>query len=222
MAECYKLKANYVIYMVQPNPCVKLSKLLTLASPVFARHKWVAWVENITWLFHPGMLFASREKWWGAGGVRQSPHEGLDFCCFLDAEGNKKHLDATSQIPGLFDGEIVAVFEDFLGRTILVKHEQYQLDEKIFFTIYAHVSPLSHIKPGLHFSSGDLLGKIAVPAPEDSGAPVHLHLSVALMPKTVSAETLDWGVLPRHPVILCDPLEVLQIKHKRVNGLRYG
>lgn len=208
--------------MVQPNPCVKLSKRLELASPVFARHQWVAGAGNIEWLFHPGMLFASREKWWGAGGVRQSPHEGLDFCCFLDAEGNKKHLDATSHIPVLFDGEIASVFEDFLGKTILVKHEQHLLEDQNFYTVYAHISPLSHVKPSVHLSTGDLLGNIAVPAKEHLKVPAHLHLSMAFVPKTVSVETLNWGMLSQQPVLLCDPLGILEIKYKHIGDLPLG
>jgi hypothetical protein len=208
--------------MVQPHPCINLSKSLTLASSVFVRHNWVAGSGNVEWLFYLGMLFASTEKWWGAGGVRQSPHEGLDFCFFVDAEGDKKQLVATTNIPVLFDGEVAAVFEDFLGKTILVKHEQHLLDEEMFFTIYAHVSPLTHIKTGLRLSAGELLGRVALPAKEHSKVPAHLHLSVALVPKTVDAEMLDWRVLSQQPVILCDPLDILAIKYKRIEDLHPG
>ena len=67
------------------------------------------------WIFLPGMLFNSGEKWWGDQGRRATPHEGLDLCSFAEIDGNIKNLDPHTKIPAAFAGEIVKIDPDFLG-----------------------------------------------------------------------------------------------------------
>ncbi len=205
--------------MVQPSPCYNLTKHLKIKSSVFAKHSWVKQPGITRWLFRPGMLFGAKQKWWESEEARQSMHEGLDFYAFLDAQGSHELLDTTFHIPVLFDGEIVSVFDDFLGKTILVKHEQFQVDEKIFCTIYGHVSPLSTIQTGFQISAGDSIATIAAPEFEKSKVPPHLHLSTAFVPNMIITETVDWKSLSRPPVMLCDPLDILEVEYKQVEML---
>ncbi|MFO7930432.1 MAG: hypothetical protein R6U97_03410, partial [Desulfosalsimonas sp.] len=57
-------------------------------------------------LFFPGMLFASRQKWWADGGLRPGFHEGLDLCFFEGAEGCRFRLDETARVPAAFDSRV--------------------------------------------------------------------------------------------------------------------
>ena len=50
------------------------------------------------WVFQPGMLFHSTHRWWGNGGRRDHPHEGLDLCLYRDRSGNDHTLDETIRI----------------------------------------------------------------------------------------------------------------------------
>ncbi|NVM22508.1 MAG: hypothetical protein HWN68_12100 [Desulfobacterales bacterium] len=68
------------------------------------------------WLFHPGMLFGALDRWWADGGNRAKPHEGLDLCLYRGLGGHNRSLDERTKIPLTYDGEIVKIDDDFLGR----------------------------------------------------------------------------------------------------------
>lgn len=71
--------------------------------------------EFIGWIFHPGMLFGSPQKWWGGGGRRDFPHEGIDFCLYQDSSGNLKRLSPKTRIPAMHSGVVRGAFSDYLG-----------------------------------------------------------------------------------------------------------
>ena len=74
------------------------------------------------WLFYPGMAFGSTQKWWGDFGIRDFPHEGIDFCLYEGEEGQIFHFNAGSAVPVVASGTIRAVFKDYLGHAIVVDH----------------------------------------------------------------------------------------------------
>ena len=45
------------------------------------------------WIFCPGMLFRSGQKWWGDREKRGSDHEGLDLSIYRNDEGDILRLD---------------------------------------------------------------------------------------------------------------------------------
>ena len=97
------------------------------------------------WLFHPGMLFQSRQQWWGDEKPRSNPHEGLDLCWFKDVGGNRQSLDHTTVIPIPFPGTIVKISRDFLGQSIFVAHDILPEPDRRLYTALGHTSP----RPGL-------------------------------------------------------------------------
>ena len=99
------------------------------------------------WLLQPGMLFAANQFWWGAEGPRPRPHEGLDLCTFGNRRGELNSLGAGALIPTLFAGQVVAIFADFLGQSILVAHQQQ--GARRFYSIYAHVIAAPHLSIGV-------------------------------------------------------------------------
>ena len=63
------------------------------------------------WAFYPGMLFHSDDKWWGDWGVRKRPHEGLDLCLYQGTDGVVRSLDATVNIPVMYEGTVVRLLD---------------------------------------------------------------------------------------------------------------
>jgi len=162
------------------------------------------------WLFHPTMLFGSYGKWWGDLGKRNRPHEGLDLCVYRTEKGDIRYLDAKTKVPVIFEGQVVRVGDDFLGQSVFVSHVAHGDDGSQLYTIYAHIKPGSHMQPGERLSEGDIIGTIADAKRNGGVIPLHLHVSVAWIPNTVSSQELDWqivGDLGR--VVFLDPLRVI-------------
>ena len=74
------------------------------------------------WAFLPRMLFGAADKWWGDGGKRVIPHEGVEFCLFLDGLGRLSCLGEGMRIPAMYDGTVAAMIDDFLGTSIILEH----------------------------------------------------------------------------------------------------
>jgi len=53
------------------------------------------------WVFCPGMLFNSTDKWWGDHGKRDKPHEGLDLCLYKDREDTILRLGEKAKVPAI-------------------------------------------------------------------------------------------------------------------------
>ncbi|MDM8525394.1 M23 family metallopeptidase [Desulfococcaceae bacterium HSG8] len=163
------------------------------------------------WLFLPGMLFHESEKWWGKGGFRPSPHEGVDICFYKNNSGQQITLDETAEIPVVYDGEIVKIGKDFLGKSVYIRHNNIcDADGRNLYTIYGHTKPYDTIYPGTLVSEGDVIGKIS-----DGNKRInllsHLHISMAWIPASCPCETLDWKMLgDPGRVSLLNPLEVIR------------
>jgi murein DD-endopeptidase MepM/ murein hydrolase activator NlpD len=162
------------------------------------------------WLFHPGMLFGSHTKWWGDMGRRNRPHEGLDFHAYRTATGEVRHLDATTRVPAMFEGEIAHVIGDFLGQSLFLRHDA-QNDGSRLYSVYGHVTPLRGVRAGKKVAEGEIVGTIAGAGGKGRATPSHFHFSVAWVPDTMPPDTLDWQVMiDPDGVVLIDPLSVIE------------
>ncbi len=74
------------------------------------------------WVFLPGMLFKSPDKWWGDRGKREKPHEGLDLCLFRDNQDKIVRLDGKIMIPAIYDSIVVRIIKDFIGKSIFLEN----------------------------------------------------------------------------------------------------
>jgi hypothetical protein len=172
------------------------------------------------WIFHPAMLFGSLDKWWGDLGKRQHPHEGLDLCFYRSKEGHIHHLAGDARIPVIFEGQVMKVSQDFLGKSVFVAHDIYDSNGSQLYTIYGHIKPDDHIRPGEGLSAGDIIGVIA--DTQNSGAviPRHLHVSVAWISNSVRLPELGWQTLnDASHVVLLDPLAVIECPFSIVPSL---
>jgi hypothetical protein len=162
-------------------------------------------------ILQPGMLFSAPGKWWGDGGLRPRPHEGVDLHCYLNRAGHPGRLEPGILLPALATGRIIRIAEDFLGHSIFVIHELKDDSGKILLSIYGHVDPL--LSPEGEVVAGEILAAIA--RPRTPGVPAHLHLSMAWLPVDFPLNRLDWQTLDEASgVILLDPLLYLDCPHQ--------
>jgi len=162
------------------------------------------------WVFYPGMLFGARERWWGSGGSRDRPHEGLDLCFYRGIDGQDHSLGEGTQIPVIYEGEVIKIDDDFLGKSVYVCHDIYDGRGNRLFTIYGHTRPGAHIRTGKCLDEGELFAVIANKGGIKAGAPPHLHISIAWVPKSVSNERIDWSKIgDPDMVVLLDPLKII-------------
>ncbi|CAB1063534.1 hypothetical protein D1BOALGB6SA_8317 [Olavius sp. associated proteobacterium Delta 1] len=163
-----------------------------------------------SWLFHPGMLFHSPNKWWGDRGKRNTPHEGLDLCLYRDQDGRIHCLDDNTRIPVLYDGVIVAIVNDFLGKSVIVEHQYDDSDSLGFCSIYGHINPPDNLQLGKSVKKGGILATIADSSRSKSGIQPHLHISLGVTGKFISYERFDWKTIGSWDLLtLLDPLLVL-------------
>lgn len=166
------------------------------------------------WVFHPGMLFGALEMWWGRGGNRDRPHEGLDVRCYRDAGGRIHGLDGTIRVPVMYEGEIAAIRDDFLGRSVFVRHPIRDGGGRRLHTIYGHTAPDGDVRVGDALGEGEEFATVALTPAGKTSAPAHLHLTVAWVSPSVSGEALDWRTMgDARRVILLDPLRVASFPH---------
>lgn len=165
-----------------------------------------------SWIFHPGMLFGSPDKWWGDFGHRDFPHEGLDFCLYRDRSDHTRRLDTQTRIPVMFDGVVRAVFKDYLGQAIVVEHAipvHGKTSKTVLLTIYAHTDPLEGVKPGKRLQRGDIIATIAGTRRSKANILPHLHLSVAIPVPDLAFDGFVWNIM-RDParITLLNPMDL--------------
>ncbi len=166
------------------------------------------------WFFYPGMLFNASDRWWGGGGRRDRPHEGLDLCLYRDRCGEKHRLDETTEIPVIYSGEIIRICDDFLGQSIFVGHDTYDGNGNRLYTVYGHTIPLRGIDRGKAVSEGSIIATIAGVKRGKATVPSHLHISIAWIPETLPSKMLNWKTIDdRRMVNLLDPLKVIACKY---------
>jgi murein DD-endopeptidase MepM/ murein hydrolase activator NlpD len=166
--------------------------------------------EFQSWLFHPGMLFKSPDKWWGDRGRRDFPHEGIDFCLYRNASGRTCRLDQQTRIPLMHDGVVKAVFSDYLGRAVIVEHENAGDGSDTLVSVYAHTRPGGGITPGLVVKEGDIIGTIADTSRSKAGILPHLHLTLGRPSPALAYERFVWNTM-RDPgrVVMLNPMDAI-------------
>ncbi len=166
------------------------------------------------WIFNSGMLFDSKERWWGDGGNRKRPHEGLDLSLFQDKSGRIYELDSTTKIPVIYDGEVAEIENDILGQSVFVRHNINDADQNWLYTIYGHTKPLDNVCIGRILVAGEVFANIADASGNKTQAPPHLHISVIWIPESITQEGIDWKKISDNcAAVLLDPLKVIHCKY---------
>ena len=162
------------------------------------------------WVFQPGMLFNSPDKWWGDRGKRDTPHEGLDLCLYRVTSGRIFCIDENTKIPVMYNGVIVAIVNDFLGKSVIVEHELPDSGSPRFCSIYGHTNPPVDLQIGKSVKKGDILATLANSSRSKSGIRPHLHISLGWTAKFISYDRFDWETIGTWDMLtLLDPLDVL-------------
>ena len=162
------------------------------------------------WLLCPEMLIDASEKWWGDFGVRDVRHAGLDLCCYKTSKDKTIYLNGDTKIPAMYDGILVGVINDFLGKSLILKHSIPGIDVEDFLTVYGHTHPGQGIHIGKAYKEGETIARVADMDSSRSRVRPHLHLSIGLPSKPVSYARLDWeNMNDPDTMILIDPLQVI-------------
>lgn len=160
------------------------------------------------WIFCPGMLFNAMDKWWGAKGRRSRPHEGLDLCMYRNMQGGIVRLDETILIPAIFDGKVVKIIDDFLGKSVIIEHTSP--DHRAFCSVFGHTRPVSGIKEGRKLKEGDIVATIAHKGRAGTGVLPHLHVTIGLTSEKTSYDLMEWeNIADPDMLTLIDPLQVI-------------
>lgn len=181
------------------------------------------------WVFCPGMLFNAPDKWWGDQGKRDKPHEGLDLCLYRDRRDRMRHLDEKTKIPIIYDGTVVGIVNDFLGKSVIIEHSLTDSDKNRFCTIYGHINPHKGLHVGRIVKEGDIIATLAGLRNSKVKTLSHLHISLGLASKFISYDKLDWETIGApNTLTLMDPLYVIgwhyrALKHiSSMPGLLYS
>jgi len=162
------------------------------------------------WVFCPGMLFNSTDKWWGDQGKRDKPHEGLDLCLYKDGKDTILRLEEKAKVPVIYDGIIVGIIEDFLGKSLIIEHFFSDSDNNRLCTIYGHTIPKDHLYVGKIVKRGDIIATLADSNRSKTNIFPHLHISLGWTSKAISYGRLNWeNIGTTNTVTLLDPLQVI-------------
>lgn len=162
------------------------------------------------WFFYPGMLFKDTKKWWGDRGDRKRPHEGLDLCFYRDRHGSILPLGEKTKIPVLYDGIVVKVMDDFIGRSVVVEHPGYRKGLRRLVTLYGHTIPLPTLQPDRIVRAGEPLAILAPTDKSKNELPPHLHLSIAWVGPEISFDQLHWKAMETlQDLTWIDPLPLI-------------
>lgn len=164
------------------------------------------------WVFAPGMLFDAGDKWWGDRGKRGTPHEGLDICLYKDGQGRVLRLDAGSRVPVMYDGAVVGIIDDFLGKSVIVEHRFPEVPRVGLITIYGHTVPCRDCLVGGSVKGGDIIATIAGPGASTRHRYPHLHVCLGWPSGRIALEGLNWHNM-REGLIMLDPLAIIDGRH---------
>ena len=168
-----------------------------------------------TWLFYPGMTFGSLEKWWPDTGNRPTAHEGLDICYYSDRSGMNLQFDPGVRVQVMTTGTVLAVCDDFLGRSVFLEHHSDYPDKLV--SVYAHIVPYSSIIPGYKVAEGEVIGTLVDTTGRKNKMPVHLHVTIMKIPIGLSGEHLDWNFICNFcRETLFDPLKMMYCNSYRM------
>ena len=197
------------IHVYPPRNRMKSSLTINFSS-LFQAINAQAGVTVREWLLCPGMEFNATVKWWGDRAGRLVPHEGLDLAFFKTTQGRVIHLDEKFRVPVIFDGNLVACFDDYLGKTMIFIHPSCREDKLVLCSIFGHVHPLIDWTGQARVMQGEPVAGIATVSTSDICS--HLHLSMGWILETNIKQLVDWEAITTPGQIrLIDPANLVGV-----------
>jgi murein DD-endopeptidase MepM/ murein hydrolase activator NlpD len=139
----------------------------------------------------------------GDGNLRRTRHEGIDFAEGRQPGGEMGRIPEGTPVRAMVEGKVVAVLDDFLGKTVVVRHPAIvRPDGTVLCTLYSHIQPDSGLSGPV--AKRQLLGRVA--KQKAAGAPAHLHLTGAWIRRTMGPGEITMDrISPGYaPVVLSD------------------
>ena len=152
--------------------------------------------SKVQWLFHSGMLFSSKDKWWGDFGCRHSAHEGIDITFYRTHKNKIFCFDDSIKVPAMDDGIILNICDDFLAKTLVIKCKDVISSDRQILFAYAHISPEKNLKPGYNIKKNDVIARVCNTY-KNPQLPSHLHCSCFEVSKNVQPEHLNWNLFSK-------------------------
>jgi murein DD-endopeptidase MepM/ murein hydrolase activator NlpD len=163
-----------------------------------------------SWVFFESMTFNATNKWWGDYGLRDFPHEGIDLCLYIDGAGRLCRLNAKTRIPVMHDGMVKALFDDYLGRAVIIEHGGGK-----YISAYAHTAPLSEIQPGAEVRRGNIIATIADTRNFKANIFPHLHYSLGRPSQNLAYDSFVWNIMRDQDLVsLLDPMQMIDGPHQ--------
>ncbi len=166
------------------------------------------------WAFYPGMLFMSTDRWWGDGGYRNMPHEGIDVCHFQDIDGRTHGLEEGMKVPAIIEGEIVRIERDYIGESVFVKNNFQDKNNRQLHTIYGHVVPYDGVHEGKELFVKEEFASIANTSGKKVEIAPHLHISFLWIPESFNSKELGWSAITTPGAVdFIDPMQVIDFRY---------
>lgn len=167
-----------------------------------------------SWAFHHGMLFGAQMTWWGTKAKRRSSHEGLDLCLYVDGEGRPTTFGVGKRVPVIYQGHIIKIDDDFLGKSIYVKHAFRDGSGNVLYTAYGHTKPAHGTDINVTIGEGEVIATIADTRGKKTAPPPHLHISMVWAPESLPEGDLNWDTISARQIVKpVDPLEFLALPY---------
>jgi len=108
----------------------------------------------------------------------------------------------------MYDGIVVGIVDDFLGKTIIMEHRFPQAPALALVTVYGHTKPALALRPGRAFRAGEVMASIASQGASNKAIDPHLHVSLGQPSGAVALGSLNWQNMLRG-LVMFDPFEVV-------------
>ncbi len=163
--------------------------------------------DGVEWLFYPGMLLESREKWWDDFRLRHAAHEGIDICFFRNISGHITSLGKKALVPALDHGIILNIVDDFLGQTLVISQGGNDRVPGNRLLVYSHLEIDQTLAPGHWVEKGQILAHLFDTRQKGSKLLPHLHLSWGELIRMPPWDCLDWHLFSnREKITLMNPV----------------
>lgn len=131
----------------------------------------------------PGMKFGAEQTWWNKPPKkRPHPHEGIDI---------RFESGECLPIRPIENGTVVAMFDDFLGRTAVVERQCARSSLAQQFWVYAHMELDSFVRIGACVE-GTSIGRAAL---STKACPSHVHISLLEASCDVDWSQVGWKTI---------------------------
>ena len=130
----------------------------------------------------------------------------MDLCLYQDGQGEVCRLYEQARLPAMYDGAVVRLCDDFLGRSVMMEHDLPGGGK--LYVMYGHTVPRPDLEAGQSVWEGEAVAYLAPLPPHKTGLLPHLHISLGWAPGAVAYDQLEWERIP-DVLTLLDPMQAL-------------